>query len=205
GVPVDIPLVAVAYDAGVGRSAPMELAPFAAGASERVELALRARGAVRFKVLGPDGTPAKTPSVTLYWHIARYEQEAAGDGGLLLRELAPGPVRATVGAEGLTAVEVVVGVEPGRVVERTVRLEPGAAISGIVVDESGAPVAGVRINAAWREEDQPAPPGPSHEISDSGADGRFEVVGLRKGTHKVWVNAEGLVALFYPRVDVPLS
>lgn len=60
----------------------------------------------------------------------------------------------------------------------------GQKITGICVDEAGAPLAGVQIQAQFGA-------GAGWRQSTSGADGRFELVGVPDGKHMLMVHADG--------------
>lgn len=86
-------------------------------------------------------------------------------------------------ASGLYEVAVLAEGHPGRVVEGiatgdrnvAIALECGLSARGLVVDaETGEPLAGARVDVPW----DPAP------AQTTGEDGRFELVGLRRGRER---------------------
>jgi hypothetical protein len=79
--------------------------------------------------------------------------------------------------------------EPGRPAFVTLRLSPGVALFGTLTDaQSGEPVADAEV----RVTDNGL--GLAPRTAQSDADGRFRVPGLRPGTHRLSVWAEGYVA-----------
>lgn len=138
-------------------------------------------------VLGPDGTAESAAEVEVRLFGARGVQISHGRVGpdCEYDDLEPGDWMVRASHESLRDDEVRVSVPVGQSQEVTIRLVEGLAISGLVTDTDGEPVADTEVRA-WRPADASSDDGPpSTARSLSGADGRFELRGVRIGAHRI--------------------
>ncbi|MDP8215253.1 MAG: carboxypeptidase regulatory-like domain-containing protein [Candidatus Euphemobacter frigidus] len=113
---------------------------------------------------------------------------------LFEKELAPGPYRVEVTAEGWVG-EVVkeTVLSDGEMKELEIKLNPGRVISGQVVDEKGQPLAGVKINY-WAVGEDSIPFFRSTDrkiVSDGG--GRFDIKSLKEGIYSLSASLPGYI------------
>ncbi|HEX6882111.1 MAG TPA: sigma-70 family RNA polymerase sigma factor [Planctomycetota bacterium] len=154
------------------------------------DVALAPGGAVRGRVLGPDGTGFPGAKVTVtspeLWGTLeqvrtvgpraelRLETRSGADGRFELAGLALGPARAWAGAEGMRfAVSAPLEVRPDGV-EVELVLEPMQRedrITGIVLSPTGEPVPGAGLSGMVR-----LGGGGQGVAYEAGPDGRFEIV-----------------------------
>lgn len=157
----------------------------AAAPGDDLVVALAAAQAIEGTVLLHDGSPAADCTVSaLQEGVAAPPVETRTDesGGFRIEPLAPGlyslTTRVAVAGRSLRPTTHTAGVRAGAT---GVRVEVGEApsVAGVVLGEDGAPVEGVVVSA------RSASTGRVSEAPPTRADGRFAIVGLDDGEHRV--------------------
>ena len=122
----------------------------------------------------PDAAPGLSAEVDQH---GNYElRHAPSRGSVLLTAVAPGFAR---------VVKSDIQLDRDRPAEVDFALPPGLALAGTLRDEVGRPVAGARVEA-W-----PQTASGSALLGRSDGDGRFTVLGLQAGPHRLRVQARG--------------
>ena len=157
------------------------------------------------RVIDADGTPVKRAEIYYNWMGRTGRSEWIGDGQLRFDLVSTGWFKAGINADGAPTkhVEIDLGLEADH--EHVVRLERGVSARGTIVDDAGAAVPNVGVTIAWKTYGLTDGGSPSYGRVRTDAEGQFVVDGLRPGTHKMWLTADGHVDLYYPTVKVPHS
>jgi hypothetical protein len=158
-----------------------------------VRLTLGRVGLVSGRVVRPDGRPASDATITIAGSGLWPARTATTNdrGSFVLTDIPPGvyEVRAFEG-NLVAAPRRGLEVDPGAPSYLTFALADGVGLRGIVRDSvSGQPIDGAQITVSVEALDA-AP-----RAASSNAEGRFVVHGLREGSHRVSVFAEGYVPI----------
>lgn len=134
-------------------------------------------GAIRGRVLGPDGAPIAGATLTAGGQSAR----SAADGAFALEGVAPGPTEVAVSADGYEAAPRTVEVSEGSEVTLELRMQVhhAAQIRGQVLSFDGSPVVGATVRLADTE-----------LTATTDAEGFF-AIGVPPGRYEVVLEAAG--------------
>lgn len=198
GLPFGKPVVAMAEARGFARSVPTEpLTPSEAARVMDVALALRPAATLAVRLVTPDGEPVTAAEVQIGsdFEFGPSRDAADADATFRFEGLSDGEVALHIDAKGWLPQVVKAALRAGEATELEITLDPGATVSGVVVDEQGAPVDGVDValdyeltheNGGWESG--------TAASAKTGADGRFELRGLRRMEHTLRATAQGLYA-----------
>ena len=173
-----------------------------------VRVIFEQHGSVRFRLLGPDGSPYTQPFQGTVTHghggiradlETRFEGDGSGDGVTILRDVVPGPVTVEVEAEGFPRLSFKGALREGGTADLGDQTLPaGVPVTGVVRDSTGGSVSGAEVEVGEIE-------------VRTGADGRFLVHGV-PGEARLLVRADGFarvkrtirVALGAPSLEIGL-
>jgi protocatechuate 3,4-dioxygenase beta subunit len=152
------------------------------GVIERT-VTLRRGAPLRGSVVTPDGMPLPGAQIVVWSANSHdYYLESDDAGNWVVPAMIAGDYEARAGARGHARGPAIRGTHDGKTEQEIVlRVAVGARLFGQVRDAVGAPIADVRVYTEMHPGDD--------RSATTGADGRFEIVGLAPGRHHVRVGA----------------